>query len=143
MSTATHSEANINQLELIWNLKFLQCFSNYSLRWIWSQSEANLKYESPIWNLKSQSEPIWTNLKSEVFMIFQTTSLKWIWKKYEANLKSVNITPQWRPVSMPSSQWLVSLLPYTPPPPQRPGDRPWLASLYRPLLLLPWPAVRR
>ena len=59
-----------------------------SLKWIWSQFEDNLKSESSIWNMKSQSEPIWTNLKSNFFTIFQTTSLKWIWKKSEANLKS-------------------------------------------------------
>ena len=41
---------NLNQSEPIWNLKFLQFFWTTSLKWIWKQSEANLKSEKSIWN---------------------------------------------------------------------------------------------
>ena len=141
ISTATHSEANLNQSETIWNLKFLQFFSDYILKWMWSQAETNLKSEIPIWSLKSQSEPIWTNLKSEVLTLFQTTILKWIWKQYKSNTKSEKLTPQWRPVYPPLSRQLVSLLPSASPPPRRPVIWLHLASFSRSSSLPPWPSV--
>ena len=73
---------NMNQSEPILNLRFLRFLKDYSLRWIWSQSEANLKSESPIWNLKSQSEPIW-KLEFYNFPDYQSEmNLKAIWSQY-------------------------------------------------------------
>ena len=55
-----------------------------------------MKVQSEIWKVNlNQSEPIWTNLKSEVFAIFQTTGLKWIWKQSEANPKSEKSIWKW------------------------------------------------
>ena len=51
ISTAIHSEANMNQSEPIWKLIF---FPDYILKWIWIQYESNLKSESPILNPKIQ-----------------------------------------------------------------------------------------
>ena len=52
------------------------------MKWIWGQSEANLESKGQIWNMKSQSKPIWTNLKSEVFTIFS-------YYQSEMNMKAI------------------------------------------------------
>ena len=114
-STNIHSDSFWIQSEPIWtNLEseVITVFPDYSLKWIWSQSEiwkSNLKYEESIWTNLNQSE-IWS------FMIFRQP----VWKEPKSNLKpiwNVKIISQRRPVSLPSSRRLVSPRPSVPPPP--------------------------
>ena len=132
-STNIHSNSFWSQSEPIWtNLKseVFTIFPDYSLKWIWSQSEiwkSNLKSEESIWTNLNQSEPIWN--------LCLWFSRQRVWNQSEMNLKPIwnlkRISRQ-RPVSPPSSRWLISLLPSAPPPPRRPVARPQLDSPSRP-----------